>query len=173
MKKGLAAHKIIGLLLIVLCALLLGVGAEPGNTASKLVIHVNKGIGKATLGMSESQAVKAIGTKPSRSGKDTEYEGRLVYYKMYGKANAGGEYPLEMYSNKKRKVFMFVFNSTAYPTDEGTKVGSSEESLKQAYGSKLKSKSGRIYTHYWLGDKTGTDFYVKDGKVSQIIVRSY
>ncbi len=140
--------------------------------AGKLVIHVNKGIGGATLGMKEKDAVKAIG-KPSKTGKDSEYEGRVVYFDKYGKANKNGEYPLEIYCDTHRKVFMFAVNSSSYPTDEGIKVGSTEAALKKAYGKKLKSRKSRVYTRYWLGDKTGTDFYVKSGKVTQIIVHSY
>lgn len=147
--------------------------ASSATAAAKLIIHVNKGIGAATLGMREAAAIKAIGSKPSRSGRDTEYEGRVVYYKMFGKANKNGEYPLEVYSDTKRRVFMYAFNSPAYPTDAGIRVGSSEDALKKAYGSKLLNKPGRVYNHYWLGGKTGTDFFVKGGVVTQIIVRSY
>ena len=161
----------------VMLMLLLALAAVPmstfGATVTKLTIHVNKGIGAAVLGSGEAVAVKAIGSKPSKSGKDTEYEGRVVYYKMFGKPNKNGEYPLEVYSDTKRKVFMFAFNVSNYPTDAGIRVGSTEAQLKKAYGKLLKSKPGRIYTHYWLGSKVGTDFFVKEGKVTQILVRSY
>ena len=162
---------IMRLLVVILALVLIAIGVA--SAATKLIVHCNKGIGAATLGMSEAAAVKAIGSKPSKSGKDTEYEGRVVYFKMYGKKNANGEYPLELYSDTKRKVFMFAVNSSAYPTDAGIKVGSTETQLKQKYGKQLKSKAGRVYNHYWLGSKVGTDFYVKKGKVTQIIVRSY
>ncbi|HEY3374920.1 MAG TPA: hypothetical protein VGK02_07665 [Candidatus Aquicultor sp.] len=158
--------------LALLVALLLITAAVSAQAATKLVIHVNKGFGAVKLGVTDTNAVKAIG-KPSKSGKDSEYEGRVVYYKFYGKANKNGEYPLEIYSDTKHKVFMFAINASAYPTDEGTKVGSTEAQLKAKYGKNLKFKAGRVYNHYWLGSKVGTDFFVKAGKVTQIIVRSY
>ncbi len=169
-RKRSIARSFLTLSLVSVIVLAFCVGAV--IAASKLVIHVNIGIGGAKLGMKEKDAVKAIG-KPSKTGKDSEYEGRVVYFDKYGKANKSGEYPLEIYCDTHRKVFMFAMNSSSYPTDEGIKVGSTEDALKKAYGKKLKSKKSRVYTRYWLGDKTGTDFYVKSSKVTQIIVHSY
>jgi hypothetical protein len=154
-------------------AVALSVGMGAVVAAGKLVVHVNKGIGTAALGMTQASAMKAIGSKASKSGKDSEYEGRVVYFVYYGKANANGEYPLEMYSDTKKKVFLFEVNSAAYPTDAGIKIGSKEADLKKAYGKKLTCKKGRLYTNYTLGGKTGTDFFVKKGLVTQILVRSY
>jgi hypothetical protein len=153
-------------------AVALSVGTGAVLAAGKLIIHVNKGIGKATLGMTQAAAIKTIG-KASKTGKDSEYEGRVVYFAYYGKANAKGEYPLEVYSDTKKKVFLFEMNSPAYPTDAGIKIGSKEADLKKAYGKKLTCKKGRLYTNYTLGGKTGTDFFVKKGLVTQILVRSY
>ncbi|MBI4733868.1 MAG: hypothetical protein HY779_03485, partial [Rubrobacteridae bacterium] len=130
--------------------------------------------GTAALGTTQDKAVKAIGTKPTKTGKDTEYEGRIVYFAKYGKPNKSNEYPLEVYSETKKKiVFMFIMNSTSYATDEGIKVGSKEAALTKAYGKKLTSKKSRLYTKYSLGTKTGTDFYVKKGLVTQIVVRKF
>ena len=40
-------------------------------------------------------------------------------------------------------------------------------------GNLKKQKRGSIYTQYSLGGRKGTDFYVRAGKVTQMLVRSY
>jgi hypothetical protein len=170
LRNHVRAHAI-GLVLIL--TLIASIGLDTATGATKLVIHINKGIGTATLGMTQVSAEKAIGSKPSKTGKDSEYEGRVVYYSKFGKANKDGTYPIEITSDSKKKVFMFAFNSSVYATDEGIKIGSAESALTKAYGKKLGSKKSRVNTHYWLGGKTGTDFYAKNGKVTGIIVRNF
>lgn len=132
-------------------------------------------VGHLALGEADKSLGKSLfGLPLSLSGKDTEYEGQTVYYYFYGTKDASNNYPLQVYSSVQRKIFIFEINSPDFATAEGIRVGSSEAALNKAYGTQLKKqRRGRIYTKYSLGDRKGTDFYVKDGKVTQILIRAY
>lgn len=137
--------------------------------AGSKTIYVNKGVAAARLGMVDSTAAKKIG-KVAKSYKDNNYAGQTVYCYFFGK-KSGGKYAVEMYSNKKHKVFGFVINSKAYQTTKGIGVGSSESRLTSKYA--LKKHAGPVYTRYHLGGNPGTDFYVKGGKVRFIQIWKY
>lgn len=141
-----------------------GVGVQPGA-----------GVGKVQLGVADGVLKQnPFGLKLTTSGKDTEYEGQTVYYYFYGAKDANNNYPLQVYSDVNHKVFIFEINSPAFKTPQGIGVGSTEAALQKAYGSQLKkSQRGRLYIQYSLGGRKGTDFYVKGGKVTQMLVRSY
>lgn len=117
---------------------------------------------------------QSFGLKLSKKGKDTEYEGQTVYYYYFGTKDKNNAYPIQVYSDIKHKIFIFEINSPKYSTPKGIHVGSSEKELNAAYGKSLKKqKRGRIYTKYSLGGRKGTDFYVKKGVVTQILIRNY
>ena len=139
------------------------------------VIEPSRGISGAALGMSIKKALPLFGSlKPVASGVDDQYEGQIVYYYFFLNKDKDNNYGLEIYTDKKKKIFMFVINSPSFMTKEGIKVGSAEAELVKAFGKQLKrKKQGDIYIKYSLGGKKGTDFYVKDGVVTQIIVRDY
>lgn len=139
------------------------------------VIELSRGIGGVELGMGMQKALPLFGSlKPVASGIDDQYEGQVVYYYYFLGKDKDNNYGLEIYTDKKKKIFMFVINSPSFITKEGIKVGSAEAELVKAYGKDMKKKKqGGIYIKYSLGGKKGTDFYVKDGVVTQIIVRDY
>lgn len=141
----------------------------------KTTVQPGAAVGSVQLGVLDSILKQnPFGLKLSLSGKDTEYEGQTVYYFFYGNKDANNNYPLQVYSDLKHKVFIFEINSPLFKTPQGIGVGSTEAALVKAFGSQLKKQQrGRIYIQYTLGGRKGTDFYVRNGKVSQILVRSY
>jgi len=144
------------------------------NAQEPIKIYLNEGVGKAKLGIKDSEAIKLLKMKPVKSGRDTEYEGQIVYFNLFGTKDKDNNYPLEIYSDANRKIFSFIINSPLFVTQEGISVNSDEQALVKVYGKILKkNKAGGIYIKYSTGSKKGTDFYVKDKKVAQIIVRSY
>jgi len=132
--------------------------------AGKKTIYVGKGIAKARIGMKDKTAAKKIG-KVAKKVKDDDYAGQTVYCYYFGK-KSGGKYAVEMYANKKHKVFGFVVNSKSYKTTKGIHVGSKESTLTDKYT--LSEYDGPVYTRYHLGGNPGTDFYVKSSKVKII-----
>lgn len=138
--------------------------------AGSKTIYVNKGVSSARIGMKDSKAAKKIG-KVAKKYTDNDYAGQTVYCFFFGK-KSGGKYAVEMYAKKNHKVFAFVINSKSYKTGNGVGVGSSEARLKSKYP-KIKNLGGSVYTRYHLGGSTGTDFYVKGGKVRYIQVWKY
>ncbi|MBF2052228.1 MAG: hypothetical protein IGS03_02045 [Candidatus Sericytochromatia bacterium] len=143
--------------------------------AANIQMTAGESVGSVKLGAADSVLKKnPFGLPLSKSGKDTEYEGQTVYYYFYGKPDANNSYPLQVYSDVKGKVFIFEVNSPQFVLPSGLKIGSSEADLLKAYGNKLKKqKRGSIYIKYSLGDRKGTDFYVKNQKITQILIRSY
>lgn len=139
------------------------------------VIEPSRGISGAVLGMNIKKALPLFGSlKPVASGVDDQYEGQIVYYYYFLGKDKDNNYGLEIYTDRKRRIFMFVINSPSFMTKEGIKVGSRDAELEKTFGKQLKKKKqGDIYIKYSLGGKKGTDFYVKDGVVTQIIVRDY
>ena len=139
------------------------------------VIELSRGISGVELGMNIQKALRLFGSlKPVASGVDDQYEGQVVYYYYFFGKDKDNNYGLEIYTDKKKKIFMFVINLPLFITKEGIKVGSAEAELVKAYGKDMKKKKqGGIYIKYSMGGKKGTDFYVKDGVVTQIIVRDY
>lgn len=153
-----------------LCALSLTQAAWAAVT-----LNPSTGLGPIHLGAADT-ALKSnpFGLKLSLSGKDNEYEGQTVFYYFYGSKDANNNYPLQVYSDVHHKVIIFEINSPAFKTAQGIGVGSPEAALVKTYGSQLKKqKRGSIYVQYTLGGRTGTDFYVKAGKITQILVRTY
>jgi hypothetical protein len=146
--------------------------------AGNVTIHPGKAVDAVALGAPEAGAIsqlsKVMQGKPSAAGKDTEYEGQTVYFAFFGTKNADNLYPLQVYSDVHRKVFIFEINSERFVTPEGVHVGSTEAELTKAYGAQLKpGKKGRLYTKYTLGGRKGTDFFVRNQVVTQILIRDY
>jgi hypothetical protein len=134
-------------------------------------IWVNRGVRSARLGMSETTASRYLGRVRVKK-RDNSYAGQVVYLRCFG-VRRGGKYALQMYSNKRHKVFAFVINGTGYKTRAGIRVGSTEAALTAAYGTALTANPGPVYNRYALGGSKGTDFYVSGGVVRKIVVRSY
>jgi hypothetical protein len=158
----------LALALALVCVFVLA-AAVPAFAAVR--IRENWGVSNAKLGMTDSAAIRVLG-RPARSGRDTSYARQVVYYFYWGRRMSNGKYPLQMYSRGNRIVFTFICNSNAYATAKGIKVGSLEKTLTKAYGAALKRYRGSVYTRYALGGRTGTDFYVRRGVVTQIVVRT-
>jgi hypothetical protein len=145
-----------------------GLGAIRGRIVENVGIKTTK---TAKLGMRDSTAASKIGGSYKRL-KDASYD-TLVWVYRFGK-KSGGKYGLEMYSKSNRAVFEFVINCNTLTTKNGTRVGTGEITLNNRYGSKLKKSVGPVYTDYWMGTRAGrTDFYVKDGRVKQIVISRY
>ena len=137
-------------------------------------IYMNKSVGPAELGMNYLKGIKLLKLQPVKTEIDREYEGQTVYCSYFGTKDNSNNYSFEVYSDAKRNIIIFVINSPMFQTPEGIKVGSSEADLTKSYSKMLKkSKKGKIYTKYSTGGKKGTDFYVKSGVVTQIIIRDY
>jgi len=132
-----------------------------------------RGVASAKLTYRDSRNASIIG-RVTRSGRDTRYSGRVVYYYYFGtKSATSGRYPLEMFSNGSHNVFQFTINSASYPTSKGIRVGSSEAALKSAYASAgLTGPTGSTYRRYTIGPGPFTDFYCKNGKVTSIVMRT-
>ncbi len=152
-------------------AALVLVAATVATASAAVRIYEGKGVAAARLGMRDSTAASKIG-KVTKSFRDTSYAGRVVYKYCFGRKMSSGRYPLEMYSDKARKVFQFTAYSGSYVTAKGIKVGSTRDALKEAYGDALVEHEGSVYKRYTLGRAPATDFYVKSGKVTSIVVRA-
>ncbi|MGV3525211.1 MAG: hypothetical protein ACO1RX_13350 [Candidatus Sericytochromatia bacterium] len=156
-------------------SLLAGLVLPAALAAAPLVIQPGSQVGSVKLGVNDGVLKKnPFGLALSTSGKDTEYEGQTVYYYFYGPKDANNNHPLQVYSDVNHKVFIFEINGTQFRTPQGLGVGSPEAALLKAHGPQLKKQQrGKIYTKYSLGGRQGTDFYVRQGKISQILVRAY
>lgn len=154
--------------LVVLAALALLL-IVPASALATQTIYVGKGVDHPRLGWLDSSAKKHFG-KVARYYKDPNYASPTYVWK-FGTRLSSGNYRLVMYSNSSHRVFTFICNTAFYVTAKGVKVGTSRTTLKSKYPG-LKTYPGSVYTRYTLGTKPYTDFYVKSGKVAQIIVRS-
>jgi hypothetical protein len=134
-------------------------------------IYENRGVRTARLGQGVALAARRIGHVVLKK-RDASYAGRVVWVRYFGRKRSG-KYALELYSNKSGKVFAFVVNQNTYATAKGIRVGSTEAALTTAYGAILKSNPGPVYNRYTLGGRVGTDFYVRGGVVTKIVVRTF
>lgn len=141
------------------------------SLAAATVIHEGKGPGRARLGQIDTRAAGFIG-KHGGLQRDPNYGSRVVYVMDVG-TKKGGRYACEMLSSSTHRVFQFSFNSPAYVTDKGIRVGSSETQLTAAY-SGIKRNHTPKFNHYIWGKRPYTDFWVLNStqRVYQIIVRS-
>ncbi len=141
------------------------------STATAVVIHEGKGPGRARIGQIDTTAARYLG-KHTALQRDPNYGSRVVYWMSFGK-KSGGRYACELLSDSKHRVFQFSFNSSAYVTGAGIKVGSSESQLAAAYAGMKRIHTPK-FNHYVSGGPPYTDFWVlnKTQRVYQIIVRS-
>ena len=104
--------------------------------------------------------------------RDPNYGSRVVYVVDFGTKKAG-RFPCEMLSDSAHRVFQFAFNSPAYVTAKGIKVGSSEAALTAAYSGLRRTHTPK-FDHYVWGKRPYTDFWVLNStrRVYQVIVRS-
>jgi hypothetical protein len=137
-----------------------------------MVIREGKGAGKARLGQIDTVAAAKLG-RHGPLKRDPNYGSRIVYWIDFGKRLRDGRYPLEMASNAKHRVFQFSFNSSAYVTGKGIRVGSSETVLRARYKGMKRIHTGR-FNHYVFGRRPFTDFWVlnKTKRVYQIVLRA-
>jgi hypothetical protein len=134
-------------------------------------IYENKGIKAARLGMKDSTAAKKIGGK-RKLVRDSDYAFTVWEY-FFGTKKAG-KYPVAMYSKGNHKVFEFEINGTGLKTSNGSRVGTAESTLVARYGSRLTKLVTPTYNDYRMGTSSGrTDFWVKNGKVQQIVIMRY
>jgi hypothetical protein len=145
--------------------------ALSSTAIAAVVIHEGKGPGQARLGQIDTTAAQYLG-KHTAWQRDNNYGSRVVYWAGFGKMR-GGRYPCELLSDAKHRVFQFSFNSSAYVTERGIKVGSSESRLETAYAG-MKRVHTTKFDHYISGRRPYTDFWVLNTthRVYQIIVRS-
>ena len=138
-----------------------------------VTIYCNAGVGRARLNMYDRTAASYLGAR--YAGRDRSYANQVVYKYVRGSRLSNGHYPLEIYSNKYHKVFTFSMNTNAYATyRKAIRVGSSEYALRRAYGSSLRRYPTSVYIRYSMGTRSGgTDFWVRGGRVKQIVVRKY
>lgn len=141
----------------------------PASALATQTIYVGKGVDHPRLGWLDSNAKSHFG-KVGSYKRDPNYASPTYVWK-FGTRLSSGNYRLVMYSNSSHRVFTFICNTAFYVTAKGVKVGTSRTVLKAKYPS-LTIHPGSTYTRYTLGSKPYTDFYVKSGKVAQIIVRS-
>lgn len=139
--------------------------------AGAAVIHEGKGPGRARLGQIDTRAALYLG-KHTGLQRDPNYGSRVVYLMSFGKKR-GGRYPCELLSSSTHRVFQFSFNSPAYVTAKGIKVGSRESQLTAAYAG-MKRNHTTKFNHYIWGKRPYTDFWILNStqRVYQIIVRS-
>lgn len=151
--------------------------ATSAYAANPIPIIPGESVASVALGTSDKTGIQKLIQNLGQpvSGKDTEYEGQVVYFYFFGRKNPStNSYPLQVYSDVKHRIFIFEINTPDFVTPEGIRVGSSENDLLKAYGSRLKKlKRGSIYLKYTLGGRKGTDFYVRNQKVQQILIRDY
>jgi hypothetical protein len=142
------------------------------SVAAAVVIHEGKGPGLARLGQIDTVEARFLGTHTALQ-RDPNYGSRVVYWMSFGTRMGDGRYPCEMLSNSKHQVFQFSFNSSAYTTAKGVRVGSSELKLKAAYVGMTRIHTPK-FNHYIWGKRPFTDFWVLNTtqRVFQIIVRS-
>ena len=139
--------------------------------AAAIVIQVGKGAGKARLGQIDTRAAGYLGSH-GQPQRDPNYGSRVVYLIDVGGKMGNGRYPCEILSNSSHEVFQFAFNSPAYVTEKGIRVGSSETELSARYAG-MKRIHTTKFNHYVLGSRPFTDFWVLNStqRVYQIIVR--
>ncbi|MDO8963368.1 MAG: hypothetical protein Q7W30_02630 [Coriobacteriia bacterium] len=147
-------------------ALTVPAGVAQAATLGRIVVNV--GVKTARLGMGDTAAARRIGLRYRRL-KDTNYAS-TVYVYYFGK-KSGGKYPIVMYSNKYRKVFIFQVNSSSYVTAKKVRVGTAASVLRRVYGSAL--KRGGSTNYYLKSGSNRTDFYLRSGRVSQIMISRY
>jgi hypothetical protein len=155
---------------LLVCAAVLA-ALTAASLAGAAIIHEGKGPGQARLGQIDTSAALLLG-KHSGLQRDPNYGSRVVYVVDFGTKKVG-RYPCEMLSDSAHRVFQFAFNSPAYVTAKGIKVGSSEAALTAAY-SGLKRTHTPKFDHYVWGKRPYTDFWVLNStrRVYQVIVRS-
>ncbi len=140
--------------------------------AAAAVIHEGEGAGKARLGQLDTTAASYLGIHGDPQ-LDDRYDTK-VYVTYVGRQMKNRRYPCELHSTAAHKIFQFTFNSSAFATAKGIRVGSAEPRLVALYPS-LRAKPGTVYNHYILGKKRPfTDFWVsnKTHRVYQIVIRS-
>jgi hypothetical protein len=137
-----------------------------------VVVREGKGAGKARLGQIDTTAATYLGRHGSLQ-RDPNYGSRVVYWIDFGGRMSDGRYPCEMASDAGHKVFQFSFNSAAYVTSRGIKVGSTEALLTARY-SRMTTVHTTKFNHYILGGRAFTVFWFlnKTRRVYQIVVRS-
>jgi hypothetical protein len=145
--------------------------AFASTATAAVVIHEGQGPGGARLGQIDTKAASYLG-KHTALQRDPNYGSRVVYWMSFG-SKSGGRYACELLSDSRHRVFQFSFNSSAYVTGGGIKVGSSESQLVAAYAG-IKRIHTPKFNHYISGGRPYTDFWVLNTtqRVYQIIVRS-
>jgi hypothetical protein len=139
--------------LIFIIAALLTV-PSPSNAQSKrarnFVVSYD-GFGPVKIGMTLSQASKALGVRVTR---DASYEGSTCYY-----ASPKGGFKNIAFMMSGSRIVRIDIDSKDYATDRGAKVGDSEARIKRLYKGKFK-----IYQHKYVDDGHYIEVEMEGGK---------
>ncbi len=102
----------------------------------------------------------------------TTIAGQDAYYYYFGTRLANKHYPVEMYSNKSPRVFMFEINSPSVVTTKGIRVGSTEAQLRRAYALTRRAATASYYIYSSGGMQNRTEFYVSRStkKVIRVLI---
>ena len=156
-------------IIVIFSFLLIALSANAQSPKSFIVM--NEGIGEAKLGMNDLDGIKLLKLKTAKF-RSIKNKRQTIYIYSFGK-KTNNNYSMEIFSDDTRSIFKFVVNSTEYSTPDGISVNAGEKKLLQTYGKLLKKAKYGNAIKYITGPKKGTDFYVKGGKVVQIVIKDY
>ncbi len=140
------------------------------SASAAVTVYEGKGVGKTRLGWNDKKTAKAISSKYKMT-KDTSYS-YVVYHWYVGKRMSNKRYPIELYAKKNHKVYRYHVNSPSFVTARGIKVGSSVESLREAYDNESGPRTSGNYKVFRIKHSASyTEFYCKGGKVNFIVIR--
>jgi hypothetical protein len=130
----------------------------PSNAQSKraqkfTVSH--DGFGPVKIGMTLSQASKALGVRVTR---DAGYEGDKCYY-----ASPKGGFKNIAFMMSGRHIVRIDIDSKDYATDRGAKIGDSEARIKRLYKGEYK-----VYPHKYVDEGHYIEIEMRSGKYSII-----
>lgn len=125
-----------------------------GERARRFVVSYD-GFGPVKIGMSLSQASRALGMRVTR---DTGYEGNDCYY-----ATPKGDFKGIAFMMTGTRIVRIDVESGNYSTDRGAKIGDSEAQIKRLYRGEYK-----ISRHKYFATGRYIEVEIKGGRYSII-----